>query len=100
MADAQRQKARSNRVFKSLHKPLTYLGVERTLFYLVCVASVGAFNLFDSILAGLAVFVGGYAFGHWVTNSDPAFLRILAKAERYKLRYDAAKQQVPHVEVR
>jgi type IV secretory pathway TrbD component len=100
MADTQRQKARSNRVFKSLHKPLTYLGVERTLFYLVCVAAVGAFNLFDSILAGLAVFVGGYAFGHWVTNSDPAFLRILAKSERYKLRYDAAKQQVPHVEVR
>ena len=100
MADAQRQKARSNRVFNSLHKPLTYLGVERTLFYLVCVAAVGAFNLFDSILAGLAVFVGGYAFGHWVTNSDPTFLRILAKTERYKLRYDAAKQQVPHVEVR
>jgi type IV secretory pathway TrbD component len=100
MADAQRQKARSNRVFKSLHKPLTYLGVERTLFYLVCVAAVGAFNLFDSILAGLAVFVGGYAFGHWVTNSDPAFLRILAKSERYKPRYDAAKQQVPRVEVR
>jgi type IV secretory pathway TrbD component len=100
MADTQRQKARSNRVFKSLHKPLTYLGVERTLFYLVCVAAVGAFNLFDSILAGLAVFVGGYAFGHWVTNSDPAFLRILAKSERYKPRYDAAKQQVPRVEVR
>ena len=100
MADAQRQKARSNRVFKSLHKPLTYLGVEHTLFYLVCVAAVGAFNLFDSILAGLAVFVGGFAFGHWVTNSDPAFLRILAKSERYKLRYDAAKQQVPRVEVR
>jgi type IV secretory pathway TrbD component len=100
MADAQRQKARSNRVFKSLHKPLTYLGVERTLFYLVCVAAVGAFNLFDSILAGLAVFLGGFAFGHWVTNSDPAFLHILAKSERYKLRYDAAKQHVPHVEVR
>ena len=26
-------KSRRNRVFKSLHKPLTYLGVERTLFY-------------------------------------------------------------------
>ena len=24
---------RRNRVFKSLHKPLTYLGVERTVFY-------------------------------------------------------------------
>jgi len=43
--------------------------------------------------------IGGFAFGHWVTNSDPAFLRMLAKSERYKLRYDAAKQQVPRVEV-
>ncbi len=35
----------------------------------------------------------------WVTNSDPAFLRILARSERYKLRYDAAKQLIPRVEV-
>jgi hypothetical protein len=55
------------------------LGVERTLFYFICVGAVGAFNLFNSILAGIAVFIGGFAFGHWVTNSDPAFLRILAK---------------------
>ena len=51
MAD-RTQKQRTNRVFKSLHKPLTYLGVERTLFYFVCVGAVGAFNLFNSILAG------------------------------------------------
>ena len=100
MPDKAHQKQRTNRVFKSLHKPLTYLGVERTLFYFVCVGAVGAFNLFNSILAGIAVFIGGFAFGHWVTNSDPAFLRILAKSEKYKLRYDAAKQQVPRVEVR
>jgi type IV secretory pathway TrbD component len=92
--------ARSNRVFKSLHKPLTYLGVERTLFFFVCAAAVAGFNLFNSILAGLAIFLGGFAFGHWATDSDPAFLRILARSERYKLRYDAAKQQVPRVEIR
>ena len=57
------------------------------------------FNLFNSILAGIAVFIGGFAFGHWATNSDPAFLRILAKSEKYKLRYDAAKQRIPRVEV-
>jgi type IV secretory pathway TrbD component len=101
MPDKPQQKQRTNRVFKSLHKPLTftYLGVERTLFYFVCVGAVGAFNLFDSILAGIAVFIGGFAFGHWATNTDPAFLRILARSERYELRYDAAKQQVPRVEV-
>ena len=90
---------RRNRVYKSLHKPLTYLGVERTLFFLVCVAAVGAFNLLSSLLAGVAVFLGGYAFGHWVTNADPAFLRILARSERYKNRYDASKQTIPRVEV-
>ena len=99
MQEQARPKYRRNRVFKSLHKPLTYLGVERTLFYFVCVGAVGTFNIFNSILAGIAVFIGGYAFGHWVTASDPAFLRILAKSEKYKLRYDAAKQQVPLVEI-
>jgi type IV secretory pathway TrbD component len=92
-------KRRTNRVYKSLHKPLTYLGVERTLFYFVCVGAVGAFNLFNSLLAGVAVFIGGFAFGHWVTNSDPAFLLILARSERYKSRYDAAKPSTPRVEV-
>ena len=90
---------RRNRVYKSLHKPLTYLGVERTLFYFVCVGAVGAFNLFNSLLAGLAVFIGGFVFGTWVTNADPAFLRILAKAEKFKTRYDAAKPKIPRVEV-
>jgi len=94
------KRQRTNRVFKSLHKPLTYLGVERTLFYFVCVGAVGAFNLFNSILAGIAVFIGGFGFGHRVTNSDPAFLLILAKSERYNVRYDAAKQQVSRLEVR
>ena len=91
---------RRNRIYKSLHKPLTYLGVERTLFFFVCVAAVGAFNLFNSLLAGTVVFLGGFAFGHWVTNTDPAFLKILARSERYKTRYDPAKQSFPRVEVR
>jgi type IV secretory pathway TrbD component len=99
MSDKSQQRHRTSRVFNSLHKPLTYLGVERTLFHFVCIGAVGAFNLFYSILAGIAVFVGAFSFGHWATNSHPAFLRILAKSEGYKLRYDAAKQQVPRVQV-
>jgi len=91
---------RRNRVFKSLHRPLTYLGVERTLFFFVCLAAVGAFNLFNSLLGGVAVFIGGFAFGHWVTNMDQAFLRILARSERCKSRYDPAKHTIPQVEVR
>ena len=59
MADIKPHRRRTNRVFKSLHKPLTYLGVERTLFYFVCVGAVGAFNIFNSVLAGAAVFFAG-----------------------------------------
>ena len=93
---------RRNRVYKALHKSLTYLGVERTVFYFVCVGAVGAFNLLNSLLAGLAVFIGGYIFGRWITTTDPAFLKIMimGKSERFKTRYDAAKQQVPNVEIR
>ena len=91
---------RRNRVFKSLHKPLTYLGVERTVFFFICVSAVAVFNLFESLLAGVVVFLGCYALGRWATNVDPAMLRIVAKSERFRLRYDAAKQEVPAVEVR
>jgi type IV secretory pathway TrbD component len=91
---------RRNRVFKSLHKPLTYLGVERTIFYFVCVAAVAVFNLFESLLAGVIVFIGGYAFGRWITDADPAMLRILARSEQFHARYDAGKQELPAVEVR
>ena len=91
---------RRNRVFKSLHKPLTYLGVERTIFYFVCVGAVAVFNLFESLLAGVIVFIGGYAFGRWITDADPAMFRILARSEQFRARYDAANQEVPAVEVR
>jgi outer membrane protein assembly factor BamA len=39
-------------------------------------------------------------FGRWVTNADPAMLRILAQSERFKARYDAAKLEIPVAEVR
>jgi type IV secretion system protein VirB5 len=40
MPEQKNQNARRNRVFKSLHKPLTYLGVERTLFLVLTVVSL------------------------------------------------------------
>ncbi len=64
MTEKAQQKRRTNRVFKSLHKPLTYLGVERTLFYFVCVGAVGAFNLFNSILAVLHWWIRIRSLGH------------------------------------
>jgi type IV secretory pathway TrbD component len=90
---------RRNRVFKSLHRPMTYMGIERGLFILTGVSGVVAFNLFDSILAGIVVFIAMAIFGHWVTNKDPAYLRIQLRSSKYKPRYDAAKQTVPKVQI-
>jgi hypothetical protein len=45
------------------------------------------------------VFIGGYAFGRWITDADPAMLRILARSEQFRPRYDAAKQEIAPVEV-
>jgi len=47
----------------------------------------------------MPVFIGGFTFGSWVTDADPAFRRILAKFEKYKARYDAAKCSFPQVDV-
>jgi hypothetical protein len=44
--------------------------VERSLLYVICVGAVGAFNLVNSILAGITVFLGVFAFGSWVPCSD------------------------------
>jgi hypothetical protein len=90
-------KARINRVYKSLHKPLTYMGVERMLFYFVCVVSLAFFVLFNSLLAAAICWAGGFMFGQWATDNDPAWLKIIGKS--YNTRYDAAKQQVPNVEI-
>lgn len=51
---------RRNRVFKSLHKPLTYMGIERSLFFMIAVSAVGMFNLFNSIIGAVIVFVAGF----------------------------------------
>jgi Type IV secretory pathway, VirB3-like protein len=91
---------RKSRPFCPKRQPLRYLGVERTVFYFVCVAAVGVFNLFESLLAGIVVFIGGFIFGRWVTNADPAMLRILAQSEGFKVRYDAARVEIPLMEVR
>jgi hypothetical protein len=47
----------------------------------LCVGAAGVFNLFESLLAGIVVFIGGFIFGQWVTNADPATLRILAQSD-------------------
>jgi len=67
-------------------------------------------HCFTSSASGVGVFTFSIASSPELPSSSvlrirslgheyrPAFLRILAKSERYNVRYDAAKQSVPRVE--
>jgi len=75
-----------------MNKPLTILGVERNFFFLALVVGGATFNLFGSLLGGIAMFVALYLFAHWATATDPQILRILLNSSRFKRQYDPAKR--------
>jgi type IV secretory pathway VirB3-like protein len=85
---------------KALHRTLTIFGVDRRLFFLAMMLGAGTFNLFYSFVAGLLMFVGFYAFAWWATLHDPEMLKILLSSSRARRRFDPARHNVFHVEVR
>ena len=91
---------RRNRVYKSLHRPLAVLGVERGLFFIITMTAVAVFNLFQSLLAAVLIFAVGFIAARAATDADPKLLTIVARSERLKARYDAMKQEFPRVEIR
>lgn len=88
------------RVYKAINRPLTVCGVERRLFFMSLLVGAATFNLFYSLLGGLLLTGGLYAFGLWATASDPQMLRIIISSARYRVRYDAAKHQPCRLELR
>ena len=77
-------------VYKALHRPLTSWGVDRRLFFLSLLLGAATFNLFYSLLAGLLMFGGRYAFALWATARprDAAdFTRIIEGAPTIRPRH-------------
>lgn len=81
----------SHRVYRSLNKPLTLMGVERGLFFFLLTASAALFNLSGALLPALGLFVTLALSARAVTSHDPKFLRIVANSNRFAARYDPAK---------
>ena len=78
---------RINRVYRSLNRPLTILGVERKLFFCAAVMGAATFNLMGSFLGGLLVFTALFILGQSATKTDPQILRILLNSSRFKSQY-------------
>ncbi|MHB8412786.1 MAG: VirB3 family type IV secretion system protein [Candidatus Acidiferrales bacterium] len=82
---------RVNMVHRSLSRPLTILGAERKLFFFAMCVGAGTFNLLDSLLGGVLMFLLLYVFARWATKTDPQILRFLLTAAKLRNQYDPAK---------
>jgi len=82
---------RINPVYRTLHRPLTMLGVERKLFFFAMCMGAATFNMLSSLLGGILMFLLLYVFARWATNTDPQILRFMLSAAKFKPQYDPVK---------
>ncbi len=87
MANARR----INLVHRSLSRPLTILGAERKLFFFAMCLGAGTFNLLNSLLGGVLIFMVLYFLARWATQTDPQILRFLLTAATLRSQYDPMK---------
>jgi type IV secretory pathway TrbD component len=87
MANARR----INLVHRSLSRPLTILGAERRLFFFAMCLGAATFNLLNSLLGGVLIFLVLYLFARWATQTDPQILRLLLTAATLRTQYDPMK---------
>src|SRR4029077_9523140 len=87
MANARR----INLVHRSLSRPLTILGAERKLFFFAMCLGAGTFNLLNSLLGGVLIFVVLYFLARWAAQTDPQILRLLLTAAALHCQYDPMK---------
>ncbi len=84
---------RSNPVYKTLNKPLTILGVERTLFATALFTGAGFQVLFSSLLGAIVIFAILLSLAKMATSRDPKMLVFIIQAVSGKFRaeYDPFK---------
>ena len=77
-------------VYRTLNRPLTWLGADRRFTMLAFTIGAGGWNAFNSLRAGVLLFLVIYSLGRWATR-DLQLLRIVINSGRYQLRYDPHK---------
>jgi type IV secretory pathway TrbD component len=82
------EERRINRVHRSLSKPLTILGAERKLFFFAMCLGAATFNLLNSLLGGVLMFLLLYFLARWATQTDPQILRFLLTTARLRTDYE------------
>ena len=68
---------RSWQACRSLARPLTVAGCERTAFILSAMFGAVTFNLLNAFLPGLLIFVTGYVISWQATRRDPHMMQVI-----------------------
>ena len=88
-------------VYRSINKPLLFMGVDRRYFFFAVVFGAAVFNLLGSLLGAVGVFALLYAFATWATKTDPQLLPILLRPimnpSKFQPVYDPGKFEPSHI---
>ncbi|HEY6251313.1 MAG TPA: VirB3 family type IV secretion system protein [Candidatus Angelobacter sp.] len=86
-------KNRSNPVYKTLNKPLTIMGVERTLFATALFTGGGFQVLFSSFIGAIVTFAILLFLARIATRRDPKMLVFIIQAigRTFRAEYDPCK---------
>jgi len=85
--------SRSNPVYKTLNKPLTIMGIERTLFATALFTGAGFQVLFSSFIGAIVIFAILLSLARMATRRDPKMLVFIIQAmsRTYRAEYDPCK---------
>ena len=84
---------RGNPVYKTMNKPLTIMGVERTLFATALFTGGGFQVLFSSFVGAIVIFAILLNLARIATRRDPRMLVFIVQAVsgRFRVEYDPCK---------
>ena len=84
---------RTNPVYKTINKPLTIMGIERTLFATALFTGAGFQVLFSSFLGAIVIFAILLTLARMATRRDPKMLVFIiqAMAGTFRAEYDPCK---------
>src|ERR1700679_370936 len=91
--------SRVSPVFKAMNRPLTVLGAERRLFFVVLMSGGAIFSLLYSLFGGIALFVAGVVIARRATKYDVEILRVLFNSGKFRRRYDPMKREAIEIRI-
>ena len=78
-------------VYRALNVTLSFMGVERKLFFVVVVTSLVMWHLLEAFFSSLAM-AGALTFmARQATQIDPKILQLVINSGKFAPRYDPAK---------